>query len=124
MIVGQTALFPKKVLVVEDDRTFQWLLRKELTEMGFLVDCCSDSKTANRISTERPFDVFILDCGVFFGKAGTFVRSLRQRYPAALIIGVSGYYEGTDFIESGADHFLDKPLEFERLLGLLTSRTV
>lgn len=109
----------KKVLVVEDDKTFQWLLRKELTESGFLVDCCDDSRTAISMSAERSFDTFILDCGVFCGKAAAFVRSLRKRYPGALIIGVSGYYEGSDFIESGADHFLDKPLEFERLLGLL-----
>lgn len=112
----------RKVLVVEDDKTFQWLLRRELTEQGFQVDCCSDSADATRISAERSFDAFIIDCGVFSGKGGAFIRSLRQRHPTALIIGVSAYYEGTDFIESGANHFLDKPFEFERLMKLLNNQ--
>jgi len=111
----------KRVLVVEDDKNFHTVLRIELHESGFDVACCADSGTALQLSTERSFDCFVLDQGALGVQVLEFTRSMRQRFPEAVIIGMSGHLDVNGFTKSGGDLFLSKPIVLRHLIQALNS---
>jgi DNA-binding response OmpR family regulator len=116
------AAMRKRVLVVEDDKTFLRVLRMELMENSFDVECCGDAKNASRLSAEHTFDGFVIDHSVLGRLAAEFVRALRKQFPAAVIIGVSGNHDGSDFLRNGANLFLGKPIPFKVLINALNAR--
>ncbi|MDH4161794.1 MAG: response regulator [Nitrospirota bacterium] len=112
----------KRVLVVEDDKTFRTVLQMVLDENGYEVHCSVDCPTASRYVLRHPFDAFIIDYGMDGKYAPSFVRFLRERFPASVIIAMSGHHDGTDFAGTGTDLFLSKPIEFDRLMKTLEKR--
>ena len=109
----------KRVLVVEDDKTFRTVLQMVLGENGYEVHCSCDCFSASQHVLRNSFDAFIIDYGMDGKYAPSFVRFLRERFPGSVIIAMSNHHDGTDFDGSGTDLFLSKPIEFDRLVKTL-----
>ena len=106
------------VLVVDDDDRLRELLRKYLSENGFLVSTASDAGDARARLGGLAFDVIVLDL-MMPGESGLdFARHLRLESTVPLLM-LTAMGETDDRIagfEHGADDYLTKPFEPRELL--------
>ncbi len=111
-----------KVLVVDDDRTLQTLLRLELTGEGFEVITASDGPEALQLAIEAAPDVVVLDV-VMPGLTGMEVlerlRATSQTATTPVILLTGRPLEATErlALQRGADHYMTKPFEIETLVA-------
>ncbi len=117
------------ILVVDDDTRLRGLLRKYLSDNGFLVSVAADAAEARRQLAAVAFDLMVLDV-MMPGETGLeLVRALRAEGVALPVLLLTAMGEGVDRIqgfESGADDYLTKPFEPRELLlriGSILRRT-
>lgn len=110
------------ILIIDDDPIFSDALDALLRANGFEVRRCADGESALDAARERYYRVIITDYRMP-GMSGTEVaRLLRAQCPDAFIIGLSADRKRSDFLEAGADAFLNKPFLYDELMSLV--RTV
>jgi DNA-binding response OmpR family regulator len=108
------------ILVVDDDPEIVSMLSTRLSARGYKVSTASDGKAAiERAKRERP-DLVLLDV-MMPGKSGwEVVRALKQDpvTQSIKVVMVTAIGENVNAMTSplyGADAYIDKPFEFERL---------
>ena len=111
-----------RVLVVDDDKTLQLLLRLELSGEGFAVVAASDGTEALAMVAEEPPDVVILDYLMPDMNGIEVLQRLRQmpqaiRTPVILLTGHDLGASERDALEHGADHYMKKPFEVDTLVA-------
>jgi DNA-binding response OmpR family regulator len=115
-----------RILLVDDDEDFLFQHRIQLENAGFEVITASTRGDAERLATENPPDLAILDLMMEQHDDG-FVLShhLKRKYPALPVILVTAVTAetGLNFKPAssserawvGADAMLSKPIRFEQL---------
>lgn len=115
-----------KVLLVEDERKINSLVRKGLEPHGFTVDAASTGDEGYLLATTRPYDVIILDI-MLPGRDGlSILRNLRERKMAVPVILLTARSELNERIEGlnlGADDYLTKPFFIEELIARIHAVT-
>lgn len=108
------------ILVVDDDPEIVSMLSTRLSARGYKVSTASDGKAAiERAKRERP-ELVLLDV-MMPGKSGwEVVRALKQDpvTQSIKVVMVTAIGENVNAMTSplyGADAYIDKPFEFERL---------
>jgi len=107
------------VLVVDDEVLLLSLLQDILESEGHRVVTASDALDAITHMEANHFDVVITDHDMPHLTGGELSHWIRKNSPDSKIILSSGMYVTGH--ESSCDHVLDKPYEYESLLGLLSS---
>ncbi len=106
------------ILAVDDDTRLRELLRKFLSENGFMVTTAADAAEA-RIKLESIcFDLMVLDL-MMPGESGLeLAQSLRQTndIPILMLTAMSEPEDRINGLEKGADDYLAKPFEPRELL--------
>ncbi len=106
------------ILVVDDDRRLRELLRKYLSENGYMVTTATDAAAARARLESLTFDLLVLDV-MMPGETGLdLTRSLRRTSPGPILL-LTAMGEADDRIaglECGADDYLPKPFEPRELL--------
>lgn len=116
------------ILVVDDDTRLRQLLRKYLTDNGYLVTIAADAKEARQQLGAMEFDLIVLDV-MMPGETGLdLTRSLRadNHVPILLLTAMAETEDRINGLESGADDYLPKPFEPRELLlriGSILRRT-
>ncbi|MBU8898168.1 response regulator [Corallococcus sp. H22C18031201] len=113
------------VLVVEDDPTHREILVEMLAGWGYEPLPVGSAEEAEFAVRNKRMDAAVID--VFLpGRSGTTLMSrLRERFPQAVLIGVSAMSDATMARKCkglGADLFIGKPLSPEQLAKALQSR--
>ena len=106
------------VLVVDDDDRLRELLRKYLSENGFLVVTASDAADARAKLTTLAFDMIVLDL-MMPGESGLdFADDLRKEsaIPILMLTAMGEPEDRIAGLERGADDYLAKPFEPRELL--------
>jgi two-component system, OmpR family, KDP operon response regulator KdpE len=114
MTVGMHA-----VLVVEDDRAIQQVLRIMLEAQGYRVvvaDCCSRGERDAR--SQRP-DVMIVDLGLPDKDGATLIRQIRtwSAVPILVLSARIAEAQRLEAFEAGADDYVLKPFSAPELLA-------
>ena len=113
---------PKAVLIIDDNSTIRGILGDFLEQKGFSVTLCADGISGIAQAAAGKYDVFLVDYNME-GLNGTVVaRMLRAKLPGARIIGMSLEDRSKDFLAAGADAFLEKPFDVNRMIKLLNPR--
>lgn len=119
---------PPHILVVDDDGRLRDLLRRYLSENGFLVSTAADAAEARAKLESFSFDLLVLDV-MMPGESGLdLTRDLRRggaqtgAVPILLLTAMAETEERISGLESGADDYLTKPFEPRELL--LRIRTI
>jgi two-component system OmpR family response regulator len=111
------------ILVVDDQQEIRDLVKEYLTGEGFRVSTAHDGAGMNRVLSQSPADLVILDL-MLPGEDGlTLARSLRSQSGIGIII-LTGRGETVDRIiglEMGADDYLPKPFHLRELLARVKS---
>lgn len=109
-----------KILVVDDDARLRDLLRRYLSEQGFVVTTAENAQSMNRFWLRERFDLLVLDL-MLPGEDGlSITRRLRGGGDMTPIIMLTAKGEETDRIiglEMGADDYLPKPFNPRELLA-------
>lgn len=106
------------VLVVDDDQRIRELLRRYLTEKGFLVSTAGDAADARAKLASLDFDLIVMDV-MMPGESGLeLTRSLRQikSTPILLLTAMGEAENRITGLECGADDYLSKPFEPRELV--------
>jgi two-component system phosphate regulon response regulator OmpR len=111
------------ILVVDDDTRLRTLLRKYLTDNGYLVTVAADAAEARAKMAALAVDLLVLDV-MMPGEDGlSLTRDLRKTNPVPILL-LTAMGEVDDRIngfEAGADDYLSKPFEPRELLLRITS---
>jgi CheY-like chemotaxis protein len=111
----------KHILVVDDEAPVRVLVLKILESAGYRVTAVGDGASALKAAREDPPDLVVCDVLLpgtdGFTVCSTFKRSTMFKAP---VLAVSGHVseENTQAaLAAGADGFISKPIERERLLA-------
>jgi DNA-binding response OmpR family regulator len=109
-----------KILVIEDEKKINSLLRKGLESHGLVVDTAQNGDEGYLLATTRPYDVLVLDI-MLPGRDGlSILRNLRERklpLPVILLTARSELNERIEGLNLGADDYLTKPFFIEELVA-------
>jgi two-component system phosphate regulon response regulator OmpR len=107
------------ILVVEDDLRLRTLVESHLRSYAFSVQGLNDGRQVERVVTESPVDLIVLDLGLP-GEDGLQVcQRLRQKHPVPILM-LTARGDELDRIlglEMGADDYLAKPFHPRELLA-------
>lgn len=111
------------ILVVDDDTRLRALLRKYLSDNGYLVTAAADAAEARATMAALAVDLLVLDV-MMPGEDGlSLTRDLRRSNPVPILL-LTAMGEIDDRIggfEAGADDYLAKPFEPRELLLRIAS---
>jgi two-component system phosphate regulon response regulator OmpR len=109
-----------KILIVDDDERIRDLLRRYLTQQGFVAIVADGGAAMNRVMQREGVDLIILDL-MMPGEDGLAIcRRLRSAGERTPIIMLTAKGDETDRIiglELGADDYLPKPFNPRELLA-------
>jgi two-component system, cell cycle sensor histidine kinase and response regulator CckA len=109
------------ILIIDDDLMLRKALGHNLLEAGHTVSIASNGQEAiDLIEKNRNIDLIMVDVMMPVLTGPSFILMLKKYYPAKLptIIIISGVKDGEEFlkkIDINFDHFLSKPINFEKL---------
>ncbi len=108
-----------RILLVEDDKDLQLLLKQDLEKSGFAVDISSDGIEAEYLGFEGIYDLAILDLGLPQRNGIEVLKNWRSKgiaLPVLILTARDAWYEKVDGFKAGADDYLAKPFHIEELL--------
>ncbi len=109
----------KKILVIEDTELIREFLCDLLDSAGYDVTCCQDGPSAVKAAARLIFDIIITDYDMPSMTGAEVATHFRERLPSSIIIGLSSGDRKEDFLNAGADAFLQKPYHYADLLAII-----
>ena len=109
-----------RILVVEDEKNLNRVLKKQLEKQGYSVDACLDGLEAKDYMDMTEYDVIILDIMLPGMDGLQLLKMAREKdLPSQIIMltardSIEDRVKGLDM---GADDYLTKPFAFEELLA-------
>jgi two-component system OmpR family response regulator len=111
-----------RILLVEDDRELQRLLRKALADAGYVVDSAFDGEEGHFLGDTEPYDAVILDLGLPKLDGVTVLEKWRKAgkmMPVLILTARDRWSDKVAGFDAGADDYLAKPFYTEELLARL-----
>lgn len=112
-----------KILLIDDDPKMVDLTAYQLEEQGYLVRSVASGAEGLKLVSEEHFDIALTDLHLPDMDGIELVKKLKDIAPDMEIIMITGYSSVTraiDAIKAGAFYFIEKPVEYEQLLALIT----
>lgn len=108
---------PAHILIVDDDQRIRDLLKKFLSEQGYLVTVAPDAAHARKLLPTIQFDAIVLDI-MMPGETGLeLAQSLDTRKTPVLLLSALGEAQHRiEGLEKGVQDYLVKPFEPRELL--------
>jgi two-component system copper resistance phosphate regulon response regulator CusR len=107
-----------RILVAENDVPLADFLCQQLQEEQFTVRLARDGLEAQRLASDQPFDLVLLDLGLP-GEQGLdvlrFIRAKKPDLPVLIVTGAGLVEERVRGLDAGADDYLSKPFVFAEL---------
>ncbi len=111
-----------RILVAEDERDLNSLLKKRLKEADYSVDSCFDGEEVFDYLMGAEYDALILDIMMPKMDGITVLRQLRAQHnavPVLLLTAKDSIEDRVTGLDAGADDYLVKPFALEELLARL-----
>jgi DNA-binding response OmpR family regulator len=111
-----------RILVVEDEREIQALLRESLFEAGYHVDAVEDGRTAALFAGRSRYDGMIVDLGLPDQDGMDLILQLRRsriKAPVLILSARRSIDDRVKGLEQGGDDYLIKPFAVAELLARL-----
>jgi CheY-like chemotaxis protein len=121
--------YPHKILLVEDNKVNQMVVRKMLSKLGYTADLAENGKQAVEAALKGSYDLILMDIQMPIMDGLEATRALREQLkdkPRPIIAGLSAHAmkESRDIaIESGMDEYITKPVRMEGLVSVLRGKT-
>ena len=105
-----------RILLVEDDKDLQRLLRKALADAGYVVDAALDGEEGWFLGDTEPYDAIILDIGLPKRDGVAVLESWRKAgrsMPVLILTARDRWSEKVQGFDAGADDYVSKPFHME-----------
>jgi DNA-binding response OmpR family regulator len=107
-----------KVLLVEDDPSLGFVVKDNLTELGYNIKWCKDGNDAFTSFFQDKFDICLLD--VMLPKRDGFslakeIRIVNREVPILFLTAKSQIDDKIEGFKAGGDDYLTKPFAIEEL---------
>ena len=115
-----------RILIAEDQRDLNQLLKKRLKEAGYSVDACFDGAAVFDYLLGAEYDALVLDIMMPKVDGIQVVRRLRRegnQVPVLLLTARDSIDDRVTGLDAGADDYLVKPFAFDELLARLRVMT-
>jgi DNA-binding response OmpR family regulator len=109
-----------RILLVEDEREIQNLLREPLAEAGYQVDAVEDGRTAALFAGRNRYDGMIVDLGLPDQDGLDLILQLRRsgiQTPVLILSARRSVDDRVKGLELGGDDYLTKPFAIAELLA-------
>ncbi len=113
-----------KILIIEDDLSFQEILRKALEQERYIVEVAPNYRTGLIKLSDYTYDCILLDINLPDGNGLSLLRELRAMKKTGSLIIISARDTIEDKVEGldlGADDYLAKPFHLAELLSRIKS---
>lgn len=109
----------KKVLVVDDESRFVFLLSANLKTVGYEVCQASNGKEALEIFSKEKPDIILLDAMMPIMDGFEALRQLRKNssVPVIMVTAMGEEHQRIDGLNLGADDYITKPFSANELLA-------
>ncbi len=110
------------LLIVDDEDDFRESACRYFSRLGFQVDQAEDGEEALNVSTNKKFDVVVLDIHMPGMNGMRVLEQLMERDPAPKVIMLTGggtIENAVESIKKGAYDFLTKPAKLEDLARMI-----
>jgi DNA-binding response OmpR family regulator len=107
-----------RILVAEDDAPLAEFLQQRLQQEQFAVHVVSDGKEAQKLASDQPYDLVLLDTDLAGVGGLEVLRGIRSRnpdLPILLMTGAAKVEERVRGLDAGADDYVAKPFAFAEL---------
>lgn len=121
----QTEVEFKKVLVAEDSSVIQNLLKKILMFENCKITSAKDGEKVLDFFEEEEYDLVIMDINLPKIDGIQATKEIRSKSNIP-IIGISGNAKNrpeADFFDAGMDEYMQKPLDYDKLIELVKKYT-
>ena len=115
-----------RLLVAEDERDLNRLIRKTLEKEGYGVDACFDGEEAHYYLEHTDYDGAILDIMMPKRDGLSVLKAIRQKgssLPVLFLTAKDSISDRVLGLDSGADDYLIKPFDFDELLARIRVMT-
>jgi CheY-like chemotaxis protein len=115
----------RKILIIDDDRVTLTMLEMILSRHGYLTLSAKDGAEGYEIAIKEKPDALICDMLIPKIHGLELCAKIKQdpQFKETKVILMTAVYKGTAFKfearESGADHFIEKPIDTNELLDKL-----
>jgi DNA-binding response OmpR family regulator len=121
-----TTTAQRKVLIVEDDADIRGLVNLRLRERSYETAYATDGISAVAVARREQPDLIVLDLGLPAGDGYTVMERLHSiaalaAVPIVVITARDAASNRDKAAASGAAAFVEKPIDFDRLLELIDS---
>lgn len=109
-----------KILLVEDDPSIANMLKKGLTESGYLVSIAPDGNIGLQMATRNPYELYIIDVmlpGLNGLELCRTLRRMKDNSPVIVLTALGTTDNIVAGLETGADDYIVKPFRFAELLA-------
>jgi YesN/AraC family two-component response regulator len=113
---------PANVLIADDEPLFRESINDFLSAKGYSCSCAEDAPAAERMLSERRYEVFICDIAMPGNSELQLIRDVQKTSPWVPIILVTGYPSLETAIKAvrlPVYSYLLKPVEFNEILPLV-----
>lgn len=110
----------EKVLVIDDDETFNTVLTRALGRRGLAVEGATDAAAALTLASQRPPDCVVLDLNLAGSSGLALIEPLLAINPDCRIVVLTGYASiatAVDAVKLGAVQYLAKPVEVDAIVA-------
>lgn len=111
-----------RILIAEDERDLNQLIKKRLKEDGYSVDACFDGEAVFDYLLCAEYDALVLDIMMPKLDGISVLQRLRKEgntVPVLLLTAKDSIEDRVTGLDAGADDYLVKPFAFEELLARL-----
>jgi DNA-binding NtrC family response regulator len=107
-----------RILLVDDDKTFSYVLKKEIGRMGHEITLAGDGQEALEKLRQSNYDLVLLDQRLPGQDGKTVLVEIKKLDPMVEVIILTGYGTIENAVEAmklGAYHYLTKPCKLSEL---------
>ncbi|MBN2366051.1 MAG: diguanylate cyclase, partial [Calditrichaeota bacterium] len=117
-----TALQASKILIIDDEASFQNLIKTQLEKKEFEVISCLNSEEATHLIEETRPDVILMDLMMPEIDGFSLIRNIRNQkmdfyIPIVVLTARSEIKDLVHSLQLGADDYITKPFELDELLA-------
>ncbi|MFQ5640775.1 MAG: sigma-54-dependent transcriptional regulator, partial [bacterium] len=112
----------KSILIVDDETSVRDSLQKVLSKEGYVTKVASSGNEAMKIFSKRHIDIVLSDLMMQNGDGFELLRAIKQKYPHAEVILLTGYgtiEKAVEAMKEGAYDFITKPFKKAVILNAI-----